>query len=155
MSVRSVYGRNIHHGTAGEHLVCADLLTRGGQAFLTSAGMAYDVVGEVGGRLLRIAVKATIRPICVLGRAPGRSVYRFSINRRDDARYTDADTDLIALVGLDRKLVCYLSVYSSPTILELDEPGTTLRRPGTRRGQSRIFEDFPLDLALFNWSEKL
>lgn len=137
-------------GTAGEHIACADLIMSGYRAFLTAAGLPYDLVLDAGGRLLRVAVKASTRarprPGCVVR----RNCYQFNVSRRGKTRYTREDADLIAFVALDRRLVGYLAVHESPTILHLDEPGTTsyegAKRPGAVGG--RKFEDFPLVAAL-------
>ena len=53
--------RSIEIGTAAEHLVCCDLLLAGTVAFMSSAGLPYDVVANLNGRLIRIAVKSTLR----------------------------------------------------------------------------------------------
>src|SRR5690349_13740948 len=52
-------------GTAAEHLVCANLLMLGFNAFMTDQNCAYDVAVDIAGRLVRIQVKATrkLRPI--------------------------------------------------------------------------------------------
>lgn len=46
-------------GTAGEYIVCADLILSGFVAYTTSQGLPYDIALDVGGKLLRIAVKST------------------------------------------------------------------------------------------------
>ena len=52
-------------GTAGEHLVCADLLLGGYVAFRADQNCAYDVAVDLGGRLIRLQVKSTraVKPI--------------------------------------------------------------------------------------------
>jgi hypothetical protein len=40
-------GQAIVLGTAGEHLVCADLISKGHLAFLTAAGLPYDVIADI------------------------------------------------------------------------------------------------------------
>ncbi len=103
---------------AAEHLVCAELLLRGWNAFLADAGLPYDVVVDIGGeRIACIQVKSTTRmyerPI-----KPGSTYksphphYRFALrrSRTGDRRITLDVCDYLALVALDRKLIAWLSV---------------------------------------------
>lgn len=137
-------------GTAGEHLVCADLIAHGHRAFLTSAGLPYDVIADIGGRLLRVAVRSTIEARPRPGRALTRPCYQFNVYRRGKARYTKDDADLVAFVALDRKLVCYLPCSKCPTILHLDPPGEAVypNRKGPKPGRCKRFEDFSLSTAM-------
>lgn len=143
-------------GTAGEHLVCADLMLSGYPAFLTSAGLHYDVVAEVGGRMLRVAVKSTLksRP---LSRAPDTHPrYQFNITHRAQGRvmrgYGADLVDLVALVGLDRRHIAYIPASECPTIMHLRDPDVVPAKP-SRKGptpgmRARNFDDFPLNRAL-------
>ena len=49
-------------GKAAEHLVCADLLMKGYNAFLSDQGLPFDVVIDLGRRLFRVQVKGTAKP---------------------------------------------------------------------------------------------
>ena len=60
-SLRQV-SHELELGRAAEHLACADLLLGGWHAFHTAQGMAYDLAVDVGTRLLRVQVKATLHP---------------------------------------------------------------------------------------------
>jgi hypothetical protein len=141
--------RMIAVGTAGEHIVCADLILAGHRAFLTSAGLPYDVIADIGGMLFRIAVKSTTVARPRAGRTLTRSCYQFNILRSGKRPYTSGEADLVALVALDRRLVCYLPVAKCPTIMHLDEPGPIHypNHKGPKRGRCKIFADFPLTSA--------
>jgi hypothetical protein len=54
--------RELEMGKAAEHLVCADLLMKGYNAFLSDQGLPYDVVIDLGRRLVRVQVKGTAKP---------------------------------------------------------------------------------------------
>lgn len=49
--------KNIQTGKAGEHLVCADLIIKGFNAFLADQGLHFDVVVEKNNKLFRVQVK--------------------------------------------------------------------------------------------------
>lgn len=113
---------------AAEHLACADLLLGGWHAFHTAQGMAYDLAVDVGTRLLRVQVKATMHPQPGLRANPA---YFFSIRRagRGALRvYRHDEFDIFALVALDRRLIGYFAKAELPTQL------ITLRIPGGRYG---------------------
>lgn len=48
-------------GAAAEHFVCYDLLMRGYRASMTAAQSPYDITLDMGGRLIRVQVKSTLR----------------------------------------------------------------------------------------------
>ena len=101
-------------GKAGEHLVCADLITKGYIAFLSDQGLPYDVLMECifKGRLLKIQVKATRGLRNVPQRKNPVNCYIFNIKRRGkwNAQRTNSNTcDLFALVALDTKEIGYLA----------------------------------------------
>lgn len=122
-SVPATGGTSSHHslvtpqnaldaGKAGEHLVCADLLLSGIQAYLSDQGLRYDVVADVDGRLVRVQVKSTGRA----RKENGRRLlgYRFEprargVNRRE--RLRDVDCDIVAFVALDIRIIAYLPVF--------------------------------------------
>ena len=98
-------------GTAGEHLVCADLLLAGYRAFLADQNCPYDVAVEIGGRLVRIQVKATRAPRTIPQRATHRAAYLFHTRRagkRGQRRYAADDFDVLALVALDIRRIAYV-----------------------------------------------
>lgn len=149
--------RAMELGTAGEHLVCADLLCRGHRAFMSAAGLPYDVIADVDGRLVRVAVKATSAPRERPGR--GGSKYRYGFNIFRAARhsngahtrqlYTRAECDLVALVALDIKRIAYLKVETAPQTMWIEAP---TEQPAWRSGKAlktiKDFDDFNLEDAL-------
>ena len=99
-------------GVAGEHLACADLIMQGHNAFLSDQGLPYDVVADIGGKLLRVQVKTTRGPRKVPQRTNHTPAYVFHVKKcgkKGQGEYTDNDVDLFALVALDTKTVGYLT----------------------------------------------
>lgn len=123
-------------GTAGEHLVCADLIQRGYWAFLTAASLPYDIVTDIDGTLLRVQVRTAIEPRP--RRIGSRPVYMFNLDGRDKS-------DLFALVGLDIKQIAYIPAANCPASINLDGPvpAPPVKRKGKHTG-CRRFSDFPL-----------
>lgn len=118
-------------GKAAEHLVCADLLISGRNAFLADQGLPYDVVVDVDGRLVRVQVKSTQIP-----KKPqtqrATPAYFFHIRRagRKGARvYGTNEFDVYALVALDRRLIGYFSKDGFPRSY------LAIRVPGLNYGQ--------------------
>lgn len=137
-------------GTAGEHMVCADLILAGYPAFLAAAGLPYDVTADVSGKIIRVTVRSTLAARPRSGRTLTRPCYQFNIYRRGKARYTAAEADILALVALDRKLIAYLPCKRCPTIMHIDEPGavTYPNIKGPKPGRCKAFADFPLHKAI-------
>lgn len=141
-------------GRAAEHLVVADLLLSGYQAFLTEQGMPYDVVIDHDGKLVRVQVKATCSPLDVnWGRGYAeRIAYNWNVRQRGRARKQrlgNDDCDLIALVALDIRTIAYLPVDMCGTTMQLNSPGAELRtelRSGSQWG--RTVDQFPISDAL-------
>ncbi len=104
---------------ASEHLVCAELILQGWNAFLADAGLPYDIVVDLGdGKFFRIQVKATCKLWTPKGyrRSSQRAaVYRFALRRNSRGphqRLSLKFTEGVALVALDTRLVAFLSVAS-------------------------------------------
>jgi hypothetical protein len=104
---------------AAEHLVCAELILQGWNAFLADAGLPYDVLADGGaGQFWRVQVKSTCDPMSErLHRRPDgarvvRPVYRFALrkSRCGDRRITLNACDWLALVALDVRAVAWLPV---------------------------------------------
>lgn len=132
---------NLAVGIAAEHLVCAELLLLGYRAFMSDQNCPYDVAVELGGRLVRIQVKATreVRPLEQYRTAV--SAYQWHVRRtgRQGLRTYGADEfDLLALVALDIKRVAYLPPSQHKQTVHLRPPGTG----------GKQFDDFPFHLAL-------
>jgi hypothetical protein len=156
--------RGIQIGTAGEHLVCADLLTKGHNAFLSSAGLPYDVVLDAGdGRLLRVAVKSCSKPSHRPEKEGNRFCYQFSVGRprkfgrvglplkNDQRRITSTEADIVALCALDVKVVAYVHIRECSSSMHLDPPGALrpISNRGTVLGRPRhCFDVFTLERAI-------
>lgn len=133
-------------GTAGEHVVCADLLLQGYMAFMSDQNCAYDVVAEVDGRLVRIQVKTTLAAKLTPQRRAHIKSYQWNVRRAGKlgARvYGDDEFDLLALVGLDIRRVAYLPPSKTKQ--------TILIRPLGAGKSGRHFDDFPFDRAVRDW----
>lgn len=102
---------DIRAGKAGEYLVCADLLLKGYTAFIAEQVLAYDVIVDLNGRMIRVQVKTTREPRSTGGRDL-TPAYFFNIRRMGKGgrkAYTNEDADIFALVALDRKLIGYVA----------------------------------------------
>lgn len=150
--------RGIEIGTAGEHIVCADLLLAGHRATLSGAGMPYDVVADIDGRCLRVAVKSCLQPKPRPGREGSKHRYYFNFQRqqmrwdgkRSRHNYTAEDADIVALVGLDRRQVGYLWIghAKSSIWIEADSPQPESKFAHPRDGVVRTFEAMTFQSAL-------
>ena len=99
-------------GKAGEYLVCADLILNGYIAFLSEQGLSFDIVVQVGGKLMKMQVKTTRGPAPVPQRKEHQTGYLFRVKRmgKNGAReYMPNDVDIFALVALDTKTIGYIS----------------------------------------------
>lgn len=143
---------------AAEHLVCAELLMRGWNAFLADAGLPYDVVVDIGGgRICRVQVKSTTR---MYEHADGLPHYRFAIRRaRTGTRAVAADScDYLAFVALDRRLIGFLAVANVRTrtgraksLMEFKTRAYNYeRRPGARGKHPAIVGKFIEDFTAFS-----
>ncbi|MDD5176280.1 MAG: group I intron-associated PD-(D/E)XK endonuclease [Sterolibacterium sp.] len=98
-------------GTAAEHLVAADLLLKGYNAFLADQCCAYDVAVDIQGRLVRLQVKSTRTPRPIPNNPNARPAYMWYVRRagKGGARVYQADAfDMLALVALDTRQIAYL-----------------------------------------------
>lgn len=129
-------------GTAGEHLVCADLLLAGFTAFRTDQNCAYDVAVDLGGRLIRLQVKSTREPRRLPQRGTSIASYQWHVRRAGKGgrrTYGDNEFDLLGLVGLDIRQVAYVPPSLNRTVIQI-------RPPGNSAGKQ--FADFPFTRAL-------
>lgn len=116
-------------GIAAEHLVCADLLLAGHRAFLADQNCPYDVAVDLGGRLVRLQVKATRRPRAIpQRRGPNeRPAYLFHVRRAGKGGrrvYNEKDFDLLALVALDIRRIAYLPPSHQKQTVHIRPPDT-------------------------------
>lgn len=98
-------------GKAGEYLVCADLILKGFVAYPSEQGLPYDVVIDDGGRLFKIQVKTSRKPLTVPQRTNKTEAYLFHVMRSGKGgkeKYTDKQVDLFALVALDVRRIAYI-----------------------------------------------
>jgi len=98
-------------GVAGEHLVCADLIMKGYNAYLSDQGLPYDVVADINGKLYKIQVKTTSKYRSVPQRKTHTPAYLFFIKRCGKGgkkQYKTTDYDFMALVTLDSKMIGYI-----------------------------------------------
>jgi len=102
-------------GKAGEYLVCADLILQGYIAYLSEQGLHYDVVVDLGGKLIRIQVKTTATYKAVPQRKKYTPAYLFNARRCGKGgrqSYTDNDIDIMAFVALEERIIGYLLIES-------------------------------------------
>lgn len=98
-------------GTAAEHLVAADLLLKGYNAFLADQCCAYDVAVDIQGKLVRLQVKATRYPKPIPNNPNARPAYMWHVRRAGKAgvrTYEAGAFDMLALVALDTQQIAYL-----------------------------------------------
>jgi hypothetical protein len=144
-------------GTAGEHLVCADLILTGHTAYMTSQGLTYDIVLDFGGKLLRVAVKSTQKASVRPEREYHRVCYQFAVTRsrrlstgKTDARpYEAADVDIVAFCALDIRRVAYCHITECAQSMHFDVPGPVLaRRVKNPHIPRKTFELYTIQRAL-------
>jgi hypothetical protein len=100
--------RELQIGKAAEHVACADLMLQGFNAFLSDAGLPYDLLVDVGGAVHRVQVKSTLG---IFRRSDRKEQprYRFGLRRGADSRRpTIGAFDAVAFVALDTRRVAYV-----------------------------------------------
>lgn len=118
-------------GLAAEKLVEADLIIQGKEVLYPSSSIStYDLLTNVGGNFLKLQVKSSYEDngiITVDARRPSAKT----------RQYTDGDYDLLAVVDLKSRKVCYIPY---------DEVSTGRVSVDMTGGRSRrcrfIFEDY-------------
>lgn len=137
-------------GAAGEHLVCADLLMQGYRAFLADQNCPYDVAVDVGGRLIRIQVKATRKAKALPQRDGHFPAYMWHVRRagKGGSRvYADGEFDLLACVALDIRRIAYLPPSKQCQTVHIrthDNPN-----PPAHGGKAgKTFDQFPFHVAI-------
>ncbi|WIA95826.1 hypothetical protein [Curtobacterium sp. MCBA15_004] len=129
-------------GTAAEHLVCAELLMSGHRAFLADQNCAYDVAVDLGGRLIRLQVKATRKQRSIPQRAEHIPAYMWHVRRAGKGGrrvYDDDAFDLLALVALDVQRIAYLPPSEQRQTVHIRPPGST---------GGKQFDDYPFVAAI-------
>ena len=116
--------QDLQIGVAGEHLVCADLIIKGHNAYLSDQGLPYDVIADINGKLYKIQVKTTSKYRAVPQRKKYTPAYLFWIKRCGKGGkkiYTERDYDFMALVALDKKIIGYLPFNNVKGTMHLNE----------------------------------
>lgn len=106
-SKKSFLSKELQIGKGGEHLVCFDLIKSSHNAFLADQGLPYDVILDVKGKLFKIQVKTTLKPIAT----QNRLVYSFGLRSSKLGRSVPSfeNIDIVAFVAVDLMKVAYLS----------------------------------------------
>lgn len=122
----------LHCGRIGEHLVAADILIQGYDCFHAAQGMPYDLVADIGGRLIKVQVKTTLRARNIPQRKTPTPAYCFRIRHGKGAwhNYAPGEVDLFAMVCIEDRLIGYIA----PSNL----PGTFYIRTEQHRGKHRV-----------------
>jgi len=98
-------------GRIGEHLVCADLLLSGFEAYMVY-DRPYDLIVESGSKLYKVQIKTTYQARYAYQKSKTQKrVYSFNVHRNGYRRgnaYKQGDVDLFALVALDSKYIAYM-----------------------------------------------
>ena len=148
--------KELQIGKAAEHLVVADLLLQGHNAFLSDQGLPFDVV-VVGnrGQLCRVQVKATQAPM-IRAKSNNTPHYRFGLRhaKGNIRAMSAADVDVMALVALQIRKIAYLPIDAIRSrknegrmvqcidMYDTHEPGRTYSSGKVRRYWGRKFDDF-------------
>lgn len=143
-------------GKAAEHLVCADLILQGYKCYLSDQGLPYDIVVDAKCGLLKVQVKSSCFPknVNASGRAE-RIAYSFHARVRgknSSARLSNSDCDIVALVGLDIKVIAYFSIHEVGQTMQLMIPNFEFKGKFKRRRFDGI-EGFPIEKAIKKFLE--
>lgn len=137
-------------GKAAEHIACADLILQGFNAFMSDAGLPYDILVDTGVKVFRVQVKGTLKPFFHPTRTDKPKTYRFGLRvGRHYRRVTVGSIDTFAFVALDTRRVAYLCAEDLITkegimsgIVEFSDE-TDVKRWGTRTFQKCL--KFPVN----------
>jgi hypothetical protein len=124
----------------------------GYRVFLSDQGLPYDLLVDLGGRFVRVQVKATVRPknANAKGRSPNL-VYVFHVRRRGKGgkgmRLNVGHCDIVALVALDTRTVAYMPVARIAQTVSLYPAG--YKFPGKfKRSRYAAIDGFPFAEAI-------
>lgn len=137
-------------GLAAEHLVCAELLLAGYRAFLADQSCPYDVAVDVGGRLVRIQVKATRAQRTLKQTRAKNPAYMWHVRRAGKGGkrlYAENEFDLLALVALDCRRIAYLPPSKLRQTIHI-RPHDNPSAPAGGGKSGKTFGQFPFGLAL-------
>lgn len=137
-------------GTAAEHLVAADLLLKGYNAFLADQCCAYDVAVDIQGRLVRVQVKSTRFPKPIPNNPKARPAYMWNVRRSGKAgarQYQAGAFDMLALVALDSQQIAYLPPSFQVTTVHIRNHEDSA--PPIHGGKTgKTFAQFPFEKAV-------
>lgn len=139
--------RDYDIGQAGEFLVCADLISRGINAFQAGSGLSYDVVADINGKLYRIQVK-TCRKASLVSKKQNKSPgYIYHVRRMGKGlrkKYSLKDLDIFAFVALDKKQIAYMvNDEQTPTTIVMRTEETEFTNK-----YSKYFKDYVWDKCM-------
>jgi hypothetical protein len=109
-------------GKAGEYFTCGDLIIKGFIAYPSEQGLPYDIVLDIGTKMLKIQVKTCSIPRRVHQRNIDSFTYIFNIKRHGKNNtkiYTNDEVDIFALVALDTKQIGYIKNVDMPSTLNI------------------------------------
>jgi len=123
--------KELRIGRAGQHLTMCDLLSKGFACCQTEEGMPYDIIVDLGVRMVRIQVKTTEKP-GMMNDQYKVPTYRFNVRRagRGGKReYQIGEFEGFALVCMDDRSVWYYPFTKSISkTLIFRVPGATYFR---------------------------
>lgn len=139
-------------GKAAEHLVCANLIMSGYRCYLSDQGLPYDVIIDLGGRLVRVQVKSTCFPRNMNARGRSERVgYTFHVRKRGKnqkaVRLNESMCDIVAMVALDILAIAYLPISEVGQTCQFMQPGYVFKG-AYRRTRGEPIDSFPIEAAL-------
>lgn len=143
--------RALEVGKAAEHLVCADLILAGYRAFLSDQGLPYDILVDLGNRLIKVQVKATYEPKKVEG-INWTKKYTWNVRRAGKGgtrKIAGDEFHILALVALDIRKIAYIAIDDNvPTCVMIRPPGPANIHPAKAPFTAKSIDEFPLSEAM-------
>ncbi len=99
---------------AGEFLVAFELMMRGADVSVAAEGLSYDLLADIGGRLVRVQVKTSSGPTDN-GRYYFDLKYGSHKGEKKSHRYSESNLDAFALVALDIRKVAFIHIQDVRT----------------------------------------
>lgn len=101
--------RALEIGKAGEHLVVADLLISGYNAFLTDKGNSHDIIFETKDGFKTIEVRSTLTSYTYKGKDFKKDMYIFHLKKgRGSTKRFKKIPDYLALCVISKNLIAYI-----------------------------------------------
>lgn len=128
-------------GTAGEHLVMADLVLKDFEVYKAQEGLPHDLLIDTGSKYLKVQVKAVSKPNQAEGKTPSYT-FRLTCGRNNiHKKYSTKDVDLFAIVALDILKVGYTQNNGTITNVAV--------REDSNKFNYDVFKDYALVNNLF------